>query len=109
MRRLICSLVFFLPGISVAHAGAGLDNAKWCQAHTEMPSNTLAMAALDPDGHPRGTRSAAVLFAEARNAAKAGQDDRSMQWLMLCQWHNAGAQNDMRADRAAILQYLKSS
>jgi hypothetical protein len=97
-----------LSGMSPAKAGDGLADAKWCQGDTGPPTEALATAALDPDGHPRGTRSAAVLFAEARNAARASQDDKAMAWLILCQWHNAGAQNDMRAARAAILAYLKS-
>src|SRR6266571_5162366 len=85
----------------------GVGNAQWGEHETASPAQAPEMLKLDPHGRPRGTRSAATLFAEARNAARAGRDDEAIAWLLLCQSHNAGAQTEIRADRAAVLSYLK--
>lgn len=108
MKAFMLGIACLCVGAQSALAGDGLTNVQWCLTQTGAPSQSLAMAANDPDGKPRGTRSAAVLVAEAKNAAKAGQDDRAMAWARLCQWHNSGAQATIDADRAAVLAWLKS-
>lgn len=101
-------LVGLIAMSQAASAGEGLNNALWCLGDTGAPKQAKAMLAKDPNGKERGTRSAAVLYAEARNAARAGQDDKALAWLRLCQWQSPGAQATIDADRAAILAHLKS-
>jgi hypothetical protein len=91
-----------------AQAGEGLGHARWCETDTSAPAQAPAMAAVAPDGKLRGTRSAAVLVAEAKSAAKAGRDEEALAWLRLCQWHNQDAQNAIGADRADVLSWLNS-
>lgn len=110
MRKSIASAAALYISVvcSGAHAGEGLNNAKWCETQTGAPADARAMAATAPDGKLRGTRSAAVLIAEARNAARSGRDDEAMAWARLCQWHSQHNQQSIDADRAAVLAWLKA-
>jgi hypothetical protein len=92
---------------SPALAGPGVDNVKWCEGQTNAPTRTPDMLRIAPDGRPRGTRSAGVLIIEARNAARAGRDDEAIEWAVLCQSHNESAANSIRAERTAVLAYLR--
>lgn len=107
MKRALFSL--FLIGAVLpisAQAGPLEDVVNWCTNETNMPAQTTVMAKLDPDGNPRGTRSAAELTAEARKAKAAGNCDKAVEWLALCVSHDAGAENVIRADKAATCNLL---
>jgi hypothetical protein len=108
MLRYIVALGAFFIASTAAMAGEGLTNAQWCETQTSAPAQALVMGQKMPDGNLRGTRSAAVLIAEAKKAARAGRDDEALAWARACQAHNPHAQQTIDADRGAVLGWLKA-
>jgi hypothetical protein len=108
---LSASCVLLAGGVLLvaATATAGtLDNVIWCEQHPEAPARAAAYLAMAPDGQKRMQRSAAELIKRAREAANACRDDEAIEWVALCQWHNPGAQKDVRENRVAVLGYLRA-
>jgi hypothetical protein len=64
------------------------------------------MATILPDGRLRGTRNAASLYAEARNAKARGDREEAFEWLLLAENHNPDAQKVLRAHREDILNAI---
>jgi hypothetical protein len=103
----IALFALLIPLLTVTAGANGLANVQWCEANTEAPSQSHCMAKTMPDGNLRGTRSAATLIGEARAAARSGNCDAAIAWAVECQCHNAGAADEIRADRDAVCGYLK--
>ena len=80
----------------------------WIETNTAQPTRLEDLVQKCPDGRPRGTRPASTLYQEARASARAGQDEDAMNWLLIAEHHDAGAQNVLRGRRAEVLQRLKS-
>lgn len=103
----VVAVGIFLPAVLQSAYADAVGNVRWCESNTASPASVLAMAAIAPDGKPRGTRSAAVLIGEARAAARRGDCNKAIEWALLCQWHNEGPQNEIRNDRESVCNYLK--
>ena len=96
----------FLLVTNVSYAGPLEDVVNWCTNETNAPSKAPFMAMVMPDGNLRGTRSAAVLTAEARKAKASGDCNKAIEWLLHCADHDAGAQNVIRADPSKTCSLL---
>jgi hypothetical protein len=103
---LIFALVFVISNATFVNAGPLEDVMNWCKNETNPPAQAIFMTKKMPDGRLRGTRSAAVLTAEARKAKAAGDCGTAVQWMIHCVDHDAGAQNVLRADPAKTCSLL---
>ena len=78
----------------------------WIRNETAPPTDVASMATILPDGKLRGTRNAASLYAEARNAKARGDCDGAFEWLLLAENHDPDAQNVLRAHREDVLNAI---
>jgi hypothetical protein len=78
----------------------------WIRTETAPPNDVASMATILPDGKLRGTRSAASLYGEARNAKAKGDRDGAFEWLLLAEIHDPAAQNILRAHREEVLNAI---
>jgi hypothetical protein len=99
-------MVSLLSSAVVVKAGPLEDVVNWCKNETNAPAQAIFMTKKMPDGKLRGTRSAAVLTAEARKAKAAGDCGKALEWMIHCVDHDAGAQNVLRADPAKTCSLL---
>jgi len=83
----------------------------FCQAETGAPTRLESTLEKAPDGKLRGTRSGAVLYAEARNAVRAGGHENELQgvrWILLCVSHDRGSWDHVANNNQAVIDYLRS-
>jgi len=108
MTRYLIPAIFLATAALISPAMAsGVANVQWCEQDTHLPARGAAWSQRTPDGGIRGPRSAAQLIGHAREAARAGRDNEAIEWALVCQYHNAGAADQIRADREAVLRYLR--
>jgi hypothetical protein len=92
---------------SVEAFADGLSAIKACETDESSPEDYQRLSIL-PNGETRGSDTAATLFKTARQKAKEGKDDEAIRWAALCQTEKK-EQDAIKADRAAVLRYLKDS
>jgi hypothetical protein len=102
--------LFLASGILLASVTAATADwqagIRWCETETSAPKKASCIAQKMPDGNRRGTRSAATLIGEARGAARAGNRNGAFDWALACECHDSNAQNEFRAARDALVDYL---
>lgn len=90
--------------VGVLRAGVdGEDIARNCERSEGSPVMLLDMAVPAPDGQPRGTRSFAEYFQNAKREAAAGNHEQAIAWIEACQPSSIEA---IRADRSGVIAYL---
>ena len=76
------------------------------RTETAPPTDVASMAVIMPDGRLRGTRNAATLYAEARNAKARGDPAQAFEWLLLAENHDTDAQNVLLTHRDEVLKAI---
>ncbi len=117
MKRIIgyCAAIAFwataaIPGS--AHADPRMDAImQFCKTDTAIPSQTVGWFDQAPDGNIRGPRPAALLYAEALKAIKAGGHDNELQavrWILLCEAHDQGSWQHIANNNQMVIDYLRA-
>lgn len=106
MRKILLPAIILCSFPGPALAG-WQDVINWCETETSTPKQAQCIARVMPDGNVRGMRSAANLTGEARKAARNGNADSTLAWMLECVCHDPNAQNELRAAGNELMQRLK--
>jgi len=78
----------------------------WIETNTGSPTKPEFMLTMCPDKLPRGLRTPADLFQNARKAAREGKNQDALDWLLVAVSHDEGAQNVLRENSGEVLRRL---